>query len=440
MSGYYTEKSMTGILFLAASCAVCVVAHSKVHIQLSKYIIYLLCCFVSYMMLMLTSKIRQNGLSAPAYACSLFWNRIKQNFTANMDAYEGNWYFLKTIREAVKAGAACFLLPVLYILLTGICIVGYPVMCLYWLLSGIVCLIWKPDDDTMQAMDVLVPVILGTIIFACGLMMMDKKLSSARAEAVVRYNQENSSRAHASVFDSGKDKKASEKSAAYDPFENGTINNNGMVITYSGASPYASIHVRNKFPADDPRSRITFSASKSTNIVNGEEITISAVVPKAMQDMKLTRTSYKMKAVRMDTYITKADHVSQTLFERMKKDCAKKISSSGMQFIYGKQKLSAKSLGNIEYQNLYVLTRKDKAPSEMYIFVSWKTTSEKSFYGMCTYKADLLNWPEVLHNGTCNYTNGMMVNPILYSSEEDLKKAQINIYQKTMDISEITVH
>ena len=71
------------------------------------------------------------------------------------------------------------------------------------------------------------------------------------------------------------------------------VEQNGIVLKFSGFAPNASLEIKNQLPASDPRSQLSYRADKSYGLSNGDIITVTAAMPSdyASQGFRLKETS-----------------------------------------------------------------------------------------------------------------------------------------------------
>lgn len=87
---------------------------------------------------------------------------------------------------------------------------------------------------------------------------------------------------------------------------------NGVTLEYSNVAPIASLTITNK-SASEPESLITYTADKTSNISNGDQITITAELPaNAANEGYVLKESEKTITVEgLDTYVTSLSQLSE---------------------------------------------------------------------------------------------------------------------------------
>ncbi len=89
----------------------------------------------------------------------------------------------------------------------------------------------------------------------------------------------------------------------------------GVTISYSGFAPDAEVSITNNIPAEDPRSRIQYSANPSKGLKQGDTVEITASLTGSMveEGYTLGNTTTTVTVENVDQYITSAAQITANM-------------------------------------------------------------------------------------------------------------------------------
>lgn len=119
-----------------------------------------------------------------------------------------------------------------------------------------------------------------------------------------------------------------------DPFAkdvfNVADNESGVVLSFTGASPYIFLTVRNNISSFNSLSEFVYSADKTQDIKEGDTVTVSVSAPTVTWNKhNLSRTSIEIPVEGMDSYVTSISEITDADWDQIMVDVNKYASQFG---------------------------------------------------------------------------------------------------------------
>lgn len=257
------------------------------------------------------------------------------------------------------------------------------------------------------------------------------------------------------------------KTTFIDPFDAGFFNvtgGDGVMIDYIGASPNASIRIRNSMPHSDPRADIIYTAEPAEGIRKGEEVKISAELGDTAKsdEFALAERECYVTCDSVPEYVTDIEQITDDVWEKYKQDAIasayetidaikgttsttfKRLDINGSNKNIGFYNNS--NITNIRFVKAYLFSKKPGLEDyDNFIILEFtcdktdgKNEHSPAYDGVYSY-AITMNYPIVLESdGTVRYEPGKFYTIMtgIYTEEEYFELYCIEPQRDQYDITE----